>query len=238
MNYKIAISMLCLMGVFFSCEYDSTITFEEIEITIPNNKIVTINIPKAIGTNEASTKINNALETIISSTLRIGNVDSILVETLEGNIRLFNDEFQSFKNDFPESLQEWEAQIDGDIMYQSPEVISIAITSYINTGGAHGALTIRLINFNAEDGLQIPNTALFTKNDVLESIAKPYFDEMIKDKGDDFFNTSEFKLSDNIGYDEEGIIMLYNVFEIAPYSTGITQFTIPYEDISHLLNFN
>jgi hypothetical protein len=99
MNYKIAISMLCLMGVFFSCEDDSTITFEEIEITIPNNKIVTINIPKAIGTNEASTKINNALETIISSTLRIGNVDSVLVETLEGNIRLFNDEFQSFKND-------------------------------------------------------------------------------------------------------------------------------------------
>jgi hypothetical protein len=108
----------------------------------------------------------------------------------------------------------------------------------IYTGGAHGALTIRLINFHAEDGLQIPNTALFTKIDALESIAKPYFDKMIKDKGDGFFNTSEFKLSDNIGYDDEGIIMLYNVFEIAPYSTGITQFTIPYEDISHLLNFN
>ncbi len=48
-------------------------------------------------------------------------------------------------------------------MYQSSEVISVALTSYINTGGAHGVLTITFLNFDAETGFQISSACIIIK---------------------------------------------------------------------------
>jgi hypothetical protein len=41
----------------------------------------------------------------------------------------------------------------------------------------------------------------------------------------------------NIGYNDEGVIFLYNVYEIAPYARGIIEFTMPFETISEFLKF-
>ena len=238
MKSLIVTSILSLAFIFISCEDQKALTFLEINMTAENNSIVETNIPQAIGTSDISNNINENIENVISGLLNIGDADDVSVKTVEESITLFNNEFQSFKNDFPESAQQWEAQIDGDVMYQSPEIVSIALTSYINTGGAHGILTINILNFNTETGLKISNDSLFTNMDAFKSVAKPYFEKTIKEKGNNFFDTDVFELPSNIGFSEEGVILLYNVYEIAPYSTGITEFTIPYDQISALLKFN
>ena len=54
---------------------------------------------------------------------------------------------------------------------------------------------------------------------------------------DEFFG-KDFQLPETIGYSDEGIIILYNPYEIASYAQGIVEFTIPFEDVSSFLNVN
>ena len=55
--------------------------------------------------------------------------------------------------------------------------------------------------------------------------------EKLKENGfNDYFFGDSFQLPENIGFSDEGVILLYNVYEIAPYSEGITEFTIPFEE--------
>jgi len=223
---------------FTSCETENKITFKEVEITVEGNSIVSINIPKAERVNIISDHINTTIYQAISQSLSFGEENVNSKKSLEEQILSFNNQYNSFKKDFPDSVQEWEAQIDGDLMYQSSEIISIALSSYLNTGGAHGILTIYFLNFDATTGLQIKNEMLFNDIEAIKPITESYFNDFIEENNSDVFEADKFSLPQNIGYEDEGIVMLYNVYEVAPYASGIIQFTIPYNEISTYLNYN
>lgn len=53
---------------------------------------------------------------------------------------------------------------------------------------------------------------------------------------EDYFFGKDFQLPESIGFSDEGVIILYNPYEIASYSQGIIEFTIPYEEIESNLN--
>ncbi len=71
-----------------------------------------------------------------------------------------------------------------------------------------------------------------------EKIAKVYFNKTIKEEDIILESTNTFKLPSNMAYNDEGIILLYNIDEITTHTTDIIEFTIPYEDIGSLLYFN
>jgi len=223
--------------LFFACKEDSTLLFTEVNITTDNNILVDINIPKAFGDSEISNNINSEISKLIISKLNIGDSETSSSKTIEESITAFNNEYRSFVSNFPESTQPWEAQIDGEVMFKSDEVISISLTFYINTGGAHGTLQISFLNFNALTGKPIENKKLFNDLEAFKRIAKTHFDKTVKDKNT-LFEPDNFILPANIGYTEDGLILLYNVYEIAPYSTGTIEFTIPYEEVDPVLVLN
>jgi len=141
----------------------------------------------------------------------------------------------AFKDEFEESSLVWEAQIEGEVTYQSPEITCVAINSYLNTGGAHGSMNISFLNFNSQTGELLKNDEFIKSNDFLK-LAKTYFrleieETLDKDSFNDYFWGDDFHLPENIGFSDEGVILLYNVYEIAPYSEGITEFTIPFEKV-------
>lgn len=223
--------------LIFSCNKDIKTTFLDATISTKNNDIVTINIPKAYGNESIINQINSEIDKTVINALHIGDPDSIPSISIEESIISFNKEYQLFKTNFPESAQVWEAQIDGELLYQSPEITSMAITTYINTGGAHGNINITFLNFNSETGHLIPNNNLFKNIDAFMKIANTYFNETIKDN-DILFDSEKFVLPANIAYNEEGVVLLYNTYEIAPYSSGIIEFTIPFKKASDFLVFN
>ena len=100
--------------------------------------------------------INSEINKIVVTALHIGEPNSIPSISAEESIISFNKEYQLFKTNFPESAQLWEAQIDGEILYLSPEIICIAITTYINTGGAHGNLNISFLSILQVRSLSFP----------------------------------------------------------------------------------
>jgi len=234
---KTSCLIICFSLILLNCKEDVKTTFEDISITTENNNIVEVNIPKAIGSKGVSDIINSEITKQVIQSLHIGEQENISVTTIEESINEFNTEFETFKNDFPENTQDWEAQIDSEVLFTSPEIICLAFTSYINTGGAQGSLNISFVNFEASTGNLIPNTELITDKASFKQVALPYFKEALKEKDIFEFEIDSFKLPENISYNEEGIILLYNAYEIAPYATGILEFEIPYNEIEKDLTF-
>ncbi len=237
MYNKKSLLIISFIFIAMACKKEVNITFSEISFTTNNNSIVSVNLPNASGNKDISNLINSEIQRVAIAALHIGDPDNITSASIKESITAFSQEFESFKNDFPEANQLWEAQIDGDVMFESKDIISIAITSYTNTGGAHGNLTISILNFNAKTGERITNTQLFKNEAAFKSVAKTYFNNAVKDKTL-LFSDQTFTLPANIGYSEDGLILLYNTYEIAPYSSGIIEFTIPYTQINALLVFN
>jgi hypothetical protein len=226
--------------LLFNCSEANRTTFLDINISSDNNNLVDVNIPTAIGNPVIANSINSDIEKLVIDALLItkqNNYNYIEVKTIEEGITTFNQEYEAFKADFPESSQIWEAQIDGEVLFQSPEITTISLTSYINTGGAHGILNISFLNFNSRTGKRISNKNLFSDIEGFRTLAKTYFKKAIKED-DVIFNQDKFELPTNIGYSEDGLVLLYNTYEIAPYSTGIIEFAIPFKNIASYLVFN
>ena len=235
---RIVFFFLVLSFFLFSCnENPNQLTFSEEIVTTPANSLVHITIPKADGNTAVSEKINSKIESLVSHAINIGDSDTEM-PPLKAQIDSFNIQFQKFKEEFPDSPMVWEAQIDGEVLYQSSEIITVALTTYSNTGGAHGVTIISFLNFDTASGESIENAALFNDQEGFKTLAKTYFLEEIKGKEGDYWNLNDYQLPTNIGFSEDGLILFYNVYEIAPYSSGATEFNIPFEKADSYLNYH
>lgn len=226
------------LSCIVSCKKEIQLIFEEQNTLYDTNAIIEINIPEAQGNSIAAKGINNKIRSHIANSLNFSEIDDTATK-LSQSIERFNSEFIDFKERFGESSLVWEATFDGEIMYQSPEVLSISLTSYINTGGAHGNSIVKVFNFNPKNGYLLEFKDLIINKGAFSTIAKQFFTKEVALKSSeditDFFYGKDFELPENIGYNEEGLLLLYNTYEIASYSMGITEFTIPYSEINSLL---
>ncbi len=229
--------IICLFYMLFSCKKDISISFSETNFTSKSNTIVAVNIPLVNENSAPAKSINLAIENYVITALQIGDSDQSITTSVEESIEGFNLAYTDFINDFPESAQAWEAQIDGEVIFKTRDIISVSLTSYINTGGAHGNLNISFLNFDGSTGKLIDNNALITDSTAFKGIAKIHFDASVEDK-ELLFDNETFNLPENIGYSDDGIILLYNPYEIAPYATGIIEFSIPFEEAKPFLAFN
>lgn len=138
-------------------------------------------------------------------------------------------------NDFP--VRPFDAISEFYVTYNNDCLLSLYFDRYEYTGGAHGS-TIR-----TSDTWDIKLSSLITLKDILPPVENvneyvinciikqlnqmaktedfPYFEDyasLVKEN----FNPKNFYISD------EGIIIYFQQYEIAPYSTGIPEFSISY----------
>jgi len=226
---------LLLVLILFSCEEVTLVNFTETNNIYNENAIIELNIPKAEGTSTKAQAINKVVENHIANMLVFLEEPSDTLQ-LDYAIENFDSEYKSFKDGFGESAMVWDASFDGEVTYQSPMLISIAINSYINSGGAHGNLNVTFFNFDASTGELLQFDDLFNDKEGLKEIVKTHFEEETKGSEINYFFGEPFSLPANIGFNDEGIICFYNVYEIASYADGITEFTVPFEDVEAYLN--
>ena len=155
----------------------------------------------------------------------------------------FANSYEAFKKDFPDSAQVWELSVETEVVFQSATVITYSINTYSYTGGAHGNDRIILLNFDAASGELIKNLDLFTDIEAFTSIAKQGFIDSQKESNpsfslEDYFFGEDFQLPENMGFSDDGFILLYNVYEIASYAQGYTEFAIPFEDLDTVLKLS
>ena len=240
-NLKRIIPFLIFTLVLNSCTPEfKPVTFETTSIDTEFKADITVTYDKAIENNELSKTVNFNVEKTIIATLN----DSTKKTKLEAVLKDFNSEYLNYKNDFPETKEPtWELYIETEKTYQSEEIITIAISTYEFKGGAHGNDKIRFLNLDAKTGKAL------NQNDIIEDMAKfktlaeTHFIRSLEAEGEnlkmeDFFYGKPFQLPENIGYSEEGLVMLYNVYEVASFDQGYTEFAIPFKDVEPYLKVN
>ncbi len=235
---KILQSVL-ILSIVLSCKEEVQITFTEFNIEFSENSIIEINAQRVEDKSAIGDAINSTIEAHIANTLNFSDDNSETI-LLGDALEKFDNEYKAFKNDFEENALIWEATFDGEVTYQSSEVISIALTSYLNTGGAHGSMNVTYLNFNPSTGELLTLNDLISNSSGFTNLAQQHFKAAIKSSNDlvfeDYFFGDDFQLPENIGFNDDGITLFYNVYEIAAYAMGITEFTIPYEEVAFHLN--
>lgn len=173
----------------------------------------------------------------------MGLGDSVLEERLnswwEREITGFAEQIaaegRAFDEELGEELRHWlpfAAAVDFRVGYLDERFLSIPIEYYYFTGGAHGFSYLESTNVDLLTGEELTLGDLFVAEyDYCEAIheevlsqmrANPsiYFDETMAD--------SEVSPNHPFYLTPEGIVVYYGLYEVAPYSSGIPEFTIPY----------
>lgn len=126
---------------------------------------------------------------------------------------------------------EYEFKIGYEMKYNKDGVISILMTYYSYTGGAHGMGAMSAYNYNIVQGKELKLQDVFNKDINPNDIIK---DEVIKqmqaNKGNYFDDSPavirNYKEPFNFYVTEKGVVVFFSEYEIAPYSSGIPEFLI------------
>lgn len=237
---KHLLSLLLLIPFFYSCKSDN----RQLELETSNHSLedpkISISVPVAKGGNTLDRSINTAMREEVTSLLNFddGMNASSIEEAMEG----FKLGYLEIKNEFPEENTPWTAEIKGEKSFEGLDVLTIKMQSYLFTGGAHGYGETRLLNFDKTSGKELNNAELFKDMESFASFAEAKFREKEKIPADRpinstgfMFEDNLFKLPENIGFSQKGLVLLYNPYEIASYADGIISLEIPYADCKDYL---
>lgn len=155
---------------------------------------------------------------------------------------LYNEAIKSYlyakENNFP--FHPYEAIMEYVVTYNNNCFLSYYYDQYTYTGGAHG-MTIRTSNtFELVRGTMLPLYCYFKSGVnykwlLTQEIIKQANDRL-KDNPGIYFDDYESLILNTFNEDHyfltpEGLSIYFQQYDIAPYSTGIVVFTIPYETI-------
>lgn len=111
------------------------------------------------------------------------------------------------------------------------------------TGGAHGMYSTTYLNFRPETGQVIRLKNLFKPGSekqlnrlLLEKLMKDTNSGSLKELQDKaYLQDTDMYPSENFCLTNDSITFVYNVYEIAPYSSGITEITLPLSNLNDLM---
>ena len=138
---------------------------------------------------------------------------------------------ESEKEGFP--FRKFVAQTVYSVHYLDNNTLSLTMDLYEFTGGAHGFTTRLAFNYDLKTGKKLgyqeilkgcPNYKDIIVNEIIKQIeANPdiYFEDAAETvRG--FTDEQPFYITN------DGIVVYYGLYEIAPYASGIREFLIPY----------
>ncbi|GAB5417363.1 MAG: hypothetical protein Crog4KO_29450 [Crocinitomicaceae bacterium] len=116
--------------------------------------------------------------------------------------------------------------------------ISLTISNYSHTGGAHGSSNIQHFLIDRASGELLELSDLFTDTDQVNTLAEVQyrelyditFEEELSDY-DFWFPNDTFAVNENFTIQGNAIVFDFNEYEIAPYYYGGTELVIPLEDL-------
>ena len=166
--------------------------------------------------------------------------------TYESYGKGFINGFDDFQKDNKDRIQTWFLSIGTKVIRQQPSYLSF-YTTYINfAGGAHPNSSFTYQNYNPETHQEITLDELLLPGSrpKLNEIAEKVFraNEKLSPaqslKGLYFFENDVFKLNDNFTVTEEGLLFLYNPYEIKAYAFGVTKLLIPFKQLQGIAKPN
>lgn len=215
-------------------------TFKTTSINKAFNADISVTYDKATGNDELCKRINFQVEEAIITTLSLPEKKT----KLEAILKDFDSEYVNFKKDFPDEAEPiWELNIETELTYQSEDIITIVIGTYEFKGGAHGNDKIKFINLDAKTGDLLSRDEIIEDINNFKTLAKTHFMKSLKVENknlkiEDLFFGKPFQLPENMGLSDDGLVLLYNTYEVASYNQGYTEFVIPFDEVQPYLKVN
>ncbi len=156
----------------------------------------------------------------------------------------FIQDFQNFKNDFPESEADYEVEISQSVLSQTKNILVLKTDFYLFTGGAHGYGATHYSNFDIASGELLEKEDLFADLDAFRNFAEKEFRkeyeipeaENINSQGF-FFENDKFALPENIAVTKNRVILVYNSYEAASYAEGELKLSFPRNKVAQWLKY-
>jgi hypothetical protein len=237
-------TLFCLCLLLIACEEENPLEWQAREYLgqgCEQCPDVRVSIPEASERTQIGKVVNRGLREEIIEWLDYD--EERQASDIPGAIGSFEKGYQQLRQRFPDETIGWEAKIEGEVGYESRQMISLKLTGYIFTGGAHGYSSTRYLNFDAERAKELEKWELFSDLSGFEALAEETFREThgiqterpINSTGF-MFENNLFALPENIGVEPDGLILLYNPYEIASYADGDILLRIPLDRVKPLLN--
>lgn len=188
-------------------------------------------------------KMNQNIQTALKDAFSGVVEDSVAFNqaTVKSLAEGFIAEFVSYKAEDPEAF-DWALEITMDTVLISDKVISFYNSSYSYMGGAHPMSYLAFYNYSKANQDLLKVEDMITDTTALKAVVEAHFKKHIDfEEGRTFsdygyFEFSEdFVLPENMALTPNGLAIYYNPYEIAPYSLGTTDFTVPYADLKGVL---
>lgn len=245
-TWRILVFISAFLTLFISCSKNEILTADKVTITAADLDCestpcatIDISIIEVSGTN-SSNEINKNIEQHLIEILDLDETRT--PSSLDKAIAAFNTTYARMKSEFPEELFTYEAMIDCNVNFKSSELLTIEADYYLFTGGAHGYEGVRFMHFNPKTGQEISTKNLFKNIKKASRLCENTFrqknnipkDQNINSTGFNFENDA-FHLPENIGFEEDSLLLYYASYEINPYAMGSTILKIPLSDIKDQL---
>lgn len=126
------------------------------------------------------------------------------------------------------------AHSDYKLHYNKDNLLSITLTCYIYTGGAHGMTYMHNFNIDTKTGENVTLKDFFSPNEnYVEVINKAVRDKIAANPNNYFEDiVKRFKgiLPDQPFYIEnDNVVVYFGLYELAPYAAGIQEFKVPFK---------
>ncbi|MCH2341364.1 RsiV family protein [Pseudomonas sp. NPDC047963] len=133
----------------------------------------------------------------------------------------------------------WSSYLQAKLREQHGPLLVVELSSYIHTGGAHGMPGRGFINYDREQGreLKLADVVLPGKEGAFWRVAAKAHQQWLRANEHDaaFSRQWPFQRTANIALLRDKLLLKYDVYSIAPYSSGHPELEIPYSELSGIL---
>lgn len=206
------------------------------------NEIVlsyTIKYPKFLMPN-TSTAITEKCEQFINQLNMYYSIKTIMYEKnhIKQLYQMAIEDYELSKaNSYP--IRKYEVYTVFTVTYNQNCILSLYTDQYEYTGGAHGMTKRMADNWDLIKEERIELSELFPgrkdyKEYIINTIIKQIEQDIANGNNIYFENYAElvnkYFDSNNFYLTEEGVVIYFDLYDIAPYASGILTFTIPYTE--------
>jgi hypothetical protein len=136
----------------------------------------------------------------------------------------------------------WEKNITMEIRHNEHNIVSVKVEKYAYTGGAHGISMTEFVVCGLEQMKRLELNDIFRK-DAIEELNSLLDMKLRRLNGilpaenliESGFFMEKLTATENFYINKDGVGFFYNIYQIAPYSTGSTELFLKFREIRDLL---
>lgn len=231
--------LLITATLAIACEETPTLTssfqnFNDRDLPVCQNTDcpkINLDYPFYSGATVVADQLNSNIKSYLITCLYLSE-DSPKPQSLEEAAIEFVKANADLKTDFDMDLN-YEATATVVETYRRENILTLEKRSYLFTGGAHGYGSVHFAHFDLKTGEELKTSELFHDLKGFITVAEKIFrksqglseEGSINAKGF-WFEEDRFRLPEGIGLYEEGLLLIYNQYDIASYADGPIEVSI------------